>query len=120
MLSVDHANAEFYFDRDVSCIKRFFERRFHFSSDEPGPFFSDVKKTMGRDSKRLDVEVEATGFSKRMAKELEVYMRDVGVDGDAETEDALEGDRDDNEPPSADEVEIEDIGDEKLQQADVA
>ncbi|TKA79348.1 hypothetical protein B0A49_01705 [Cryomyces minteri] len=120
MLSIDHANAEFYFDRDVSCIKRFFERRFHFSSDEPGPFFSDVKKTMGKDSKRLDIEVEATGFSKKMAKELEVYMREVGVDGDTETEDAPEGDRDDNEPPSADEAEIEDIVDEQLQQADVA
>ena len=27
MVSVDHANAEYYFDRDVNCIKRFFERR---------------------------------------------------------------------------------------------
>ena len=83
MLSVDHANAVMYFDRDVNCIKRFFERRFHFTSDEPGPFYADARKLIGKSgSKRLDVEVEATGFSKKMAKELETYMREVGVDGD--------------------------------------
>ncbi|KAI9675931.1 MAG: hypothetical protein M1829_003169 [Trizodia sp. TS-e1964] len=83
MISVEHTNAEFYFDRDVNCIKRFFSRRFHFTSDEPGPFFADAKKGVGCDGcKRLDVEVEASGFSRKMAKELENYMKEVGVDGD--------------------------------------
>lgn len=83
MVSIDHINAEMYFDRDISCIKRFFERRFNFVSDEPGPFFADARKLAGsKDSKRLDVEVEASGFSKRLAKELEKYMQAVGVDGD--------------------------------------
>ena len=83
MVSIDHTNAEMYFDRDVNCIKRFFERRFNFMSDEPGPFFVDAKKLAGgAKSKRLDVEVEASGFSKKMAKELEKYMQEVGVDGD--------------------------------------
>lgn len=151
MLSIDHANAEMYFDRDVACIKRFFQRRFHFTSDEPGPFFADAKlrvstpasmpnrnrtatmaarkgadKVQGKRgrkgvvrevqtgkserekeigspeelecgpsgasdkkniySKRLDVEVEASGFSRQMAKELEKYMREVGVDGDGDGE----------------------------------
>lgn len=83
MVSIDHANAAMYFDRDVNCVKRFFERRFHFTSDEPGPVFSDAKAQLRKNgSKRLDVEVEASGFSKKMAKELETYMREVGVDGD--------------------------------------
>ncbi|RFU32868.1 hypothetical protein B7463_g3443, partial [Scytalidium lignicola] len=83
MVSVDHANAEFYFDRDVNCIKRFFERRFHFTSNEPGPFFADARKLIGKDgAERLDVSVQASGFSKKMAKELEAYMKAVGVDGD--------------------------------------
>lgn len=85
MISVDHENAEFYFDRDVNCIKRFFERRFHFSPDEKGPYFSDAKKLVGTDGVlRLDVTVAASGFSKKMAKELEAYMKEVGVDGDGE------------------------------------
>lgn len=83
MVSIDHANAEMYFDRDVNCIKRFFERRFHFTSDEPGPFFADAReRTEGNLTRRLDVEAEASGFSKKMAKELEKYMKEVGVDGD--------------------------------------
>lgn len=84
MVSVDHPNAEMYFDRDVNCIKRYFKRRFHFTSDVPGPFFSEAKKRLAKGAgKRLDVEVEASGFSKKMAKELETYMKEVGVDGDA-------------------------------------
>jgi RIO kinase 2 len=83
MVSVDHANAEYYFDRDVECVKRFFERRFHFISDEEGPHFSEARKLVGKDgAKRLDVSVEASGFSRKMAKELEAYMKEVGVDGD--------------------------------------
>ena len=83
MISIDHPNAEMYFDRDVRCIKRFFERRFHFTSDEPGPSFQDAMKRAETDiARRLDVEAEASGFSKKMAKELEKYMKEVGVDGD--------------------------------------
>ena len=83
MVSIDHTNAEMYFDRDVNCIKRFFERRFNFISDESGPRFADARKlAAGNQGKRLDVEVEASGFSKKMAKELEKYMQAVGVDGD--------------------------------------
>lgn len=80
MVSISHPNAEYYFDRDVACIKRFFDRRFGFTSDEPGPFFKDATKVV---SKRLDIEVEASGFSKKMAKELDAYMKEHGIDGDA-------------------------------------
>ncbi|KAF2755324.1 RIO1-domain-containing protein [Pseudovirgaria hyperparasitica] len=79
MISISHPDAEYYFDRDVNCIKRFFERRFHFTSDESGPFFKDATSNV---TKRLDVEAEASGFSKKMARELEKYMKEVGVDGD--------------------------------------
>lgn len=85
MISVDHTNAEMYFDRDVNCIKRFFQRRFHFTPNEPGPFFADARKLIGKEgAKRLDVAAEASGFSRKMAKELEAYMKEVGVDGDGE------------------------------------
>ena len=93
MVSLSHPNASMYFDRDVSCIKRFFSRRFGFTSDNPGPAFEDAKRAIAKSAaKRLDVDVEASGFSKKMAKELEAYMSEVGVDGD--TGDAL---RDDEE-----------------------
>ena len=108
MVSVDHPNAQYYFDRDVQCVKRFFERRFHFTSDEAGPHFTDAKSQLNRDEvQRLDVQVEASGFSKKMAKELEKYMEEHGVDGDAgasakeghaaSDEEEPEDDEDDNE-----------------------
>ncbi|KAF2180022.1 RIO1-domain-containing protein [Zopfia rhizophila CBS 207.26] len=98
MVSIDHPNAEYYFDRDVACIKRFFSRRFCFTSDDPGPFFNDSIKQV---KKRLDVEVEASGFSRKMAKELDTYMKGVGVDGDAggakrDDDESDEGEMEDN------------------------
>ncbi|KAF2268793.1 RIO1-domain-containing protein [Lojkania enalia] len=98
MVSIDHANAEYYFDRDVDCIKRFFSRRFGFTSDEPGPFLRDSIKTI---KKRLDVQVEASGFSKKMAKALDTYMKEHGVDGDAG-----EAERDQDEDSGDDHTEL--------------
>jgi RIO kinase 2 len=110
MVSVDHANAEYYFDRDVNCIKRFFERRFHFTSDKKGPHFADARKLIGKDGvTRLDVSVEASGFSRKMAKELEAYMKEVGVDGDGDPE-AARGDEDSEDE---DEEEGEEDGEER-------
>lgn len=109
MVSIDHANAEYYFDRDVACIKRFFDRRFGFTSDEPGPFFKDATKTL---VKRLDVEVEASGFSRKMAKELDAYMKEHGIDGDAgdaEREDV--DDDDDAEDEDNVEADVDDEAD---------
>ncbi|KAJ5973387.1 Serine/threonine-protein kinase rio2 [Penicillium waksmanii] len=107
MVSIDHANAEMYFDRDVNCIKRYFKRKFHFESDVPGPFFKDARKNFIKNpGKRLDVEVEASGFSRKMARELEKYMQDVGANGDAEDSEGEDEDEDeDEEEQSGSEVE---------------
>ncbi|KAK4178223.1 putative Serine/threonine-protein kinase RIO2 [Triangularia setosa] len=76
MISMEHVNAEMYFDRDINCIKIFFERRFHFKATMPGPFYKDVKKTVGKDGfERLDATLEASGITKKMAKDLEVAIR---------------------------------------------
>lgn len=102
-LSTNHANAEYYFDRDVECIKRYFGRKFKYTSDEPGPFFADAIKTIVPE-KRLDVEVEATGFSKKMAKQLEKYVEATGGDAD---ESQTAADEDDFEEEGFQEEEAE-------------
>ncbi|KAL3472104.1 Rio2, N-terminal-domain-containing protein [Aspergillus californicus] len=121
MVSIDHANAEMYFDRDVNCIKRYFQRKFHFVSDEPGPFFADAKKQLEKNAgKRLDVEVEASGFSRKMARELEKYMKEVGVDGDNgavnedgdEEDSQAEGSEDESENRSDTEEKVPTVSDE--------
>jgi RIO kinase 2 len=103
MVSIDHENADYYFDRDVACIKRFFERRFGFTSDESGPFFKDSTKKI---VKRLDIEVQASGFSKKMAKELEGYMKEHGIDGDAG--DFEPGHEDEEDGEEEEEADVED------------
>ncbi|KAH7130315.1 RIO1 family-domain-containing protein [Dendryphion nanum] len=112
MVSIDHANAEYYFDRDVACIKRYFSRRYGFTSDEPGPFFKDSIKTI---TKRLDVEVEASGFSKKMAKELDTYMKEHGVDGDAGD---LEREDEDGDGDEEDDIAFSDPENDTLDQDD--
>ncbi|KAF7869814.1 hypothetical protein EAF04_004598 [Stromatinia cepivora] len=119
MVSIDHVNAEYYFDRDVNCIKRFFDRRFHFTSNEKGPHFKDARKLIGKDGvKRLDVSVEASGFSKKMAKELEAYMKAVGVDGDGEPgAERSDDDFDDEEEASNDDDDDEEEEEEEEEDA---
>ncbi|KAI0435313.1 Rio2, N-terminal-domain-containing protein [Xylaria sp. FL1042] len=112
MVSMDHANAEMYFDRDVACVKRFFERRFHFVSTQPGPFFRDAKKTVGRDgARRLDAAVEASGFSKKALKDLEAAIREQqeargpeGERGSASDDEDEDDDEEDDEDEDEDDV----------------
>jgi RIO kinase 2 len=103
MISMEHQNAEMYFDRDVNCIKRFFERRYHFVSSRPGPHFKDAKKTMGKNgARRLDAAAEASGFTKKMLKDLEAAIREQTAstqdggspDLDSESEDGDEDEED--------------------------
>ncbi|KAK1759392.1 RIO1 family-domain-containing protein [Echria macrotheca] len=107
MVSMDHPNAEMYFDRDVACLKTFFQRRFHFVPTQPGPFYADAKKTVGRDgARRLDAALEASGFTKKMAKDLEAAIREQqqeklakgeGIDEGGELSGDEEEDEDDEE-----------------------
>jgi len=113
MVSVDHANAEYYFDRDVNCIKSFFQRRFNFTPTEPGPYFADARKLIAKHGAvRLDVSVEASGFSRKQAKELEAYMKSVGVDGDGDAgaprDDAVDEEAEDDDENDQDEASGED------------
>jgi RIO kinase 2 len=107
MVSMEHENAEMYFDRDVNCIKRFFSRKFHFTSTEPGPFFKDAKKSVGKGgAKRLDATVEASGFTKKMIKDLEAALKEQEAKG------VQEGDASDSAQSTDDEQEGEDEGEE--------
>jgi len=85
MMSVDHPNAEYYFDRDVECVKTFMKRRFGYESSE-APSFKDIVRDADVD---LDKEVAATGFCKEMNAALAQGMKD-GRDEEAEKEEERE------------------------------
>lgn len=63
MVSTSHTNAEWYFDRDVKCIRDFFAKRFNYES-ELFPTFKDIRRSYS-----LDVEVSASGFTKDMERD---------------------------------------------------
>ncbi|KAK1252887.1 hypothetical protein MKX08_004074 [Trichoderma sp. CBMAI-0020] len=108
MVSMEHANAEMYFDRDVNCIKRFFLRRFHFTPTQPGPFFKDAKKTVGKDGlKRLDASVEASGFTKKMLKDLEAAIKKKEADKEGQEGAEDEDDEDEDEDSEEEEEDSE-------------
>lgn len=111
MVSMEHVNAEMYFDRDVNCIKRFFLRRFHFTPTQPGPFFKDAKKTVGKNGlTRLDATVEASGFTKRMLKDLEAAIKKK--EADKEGQEGAEDEEDEEEDEDSEEEEEDSEADE--------
>ncbi|KAH7931056.1 RIO1-domain-containing protein [Leucogyrophana mollusca] len=75
MVSTSHENAEWYFNRDVECIRTFFRRRFKYES-ALYPRFKSIKTEEGEDF-HLDVMVAASGFAKKDQKVLEEYMEAV-------------------------------------------
>ncbi|XP_045355232.1 serine/threonine-protein kinase RIO2 isoform X1 [Leopardus geoffroyi] len=84
MVSTSHHNAEWYFDRDVKCIRDFFMKHFSYES-ELYPTFSDIRR---EDS--LDVEVSASGYTKEMQTDDEL-LHPLGPDDEnTETEDGSE------------------------------
>ncbi|XP_063051179.1 serine/threonine-protein kinase RIO2 isoform X2 [Engraulis encrasicolus] len=104
MVSTSHANAEWYFDRDVKCVRDFFIRRFNYES-ELYPTFKDIRRTSS-----LDVEISASGYTKAMQQDDEL-LHPEGPEGGATTEEAEDG------PPSEDEEEEEDDDPEKSHSA---
>ncbi|GAB0205212.1 serine/threonine-protein kinase RIO2 [Grus japonensis] len=83
MISASHANAEWYFDRDVSCIKEFFKKRFSYES-ELFPTFKDIRRECS-----LDREIAASGHIKEMQEDGEL-LYPPGSDEDDNTTEASE------------------------------
>ena len=71
MVSIDHPNADFYFNRDVQCVRVFFQRRFKFDGQE-WPKFEEIQRRHN-----LDAELEASGFTKKMRKDLNKVKENV-------------------------------------------
>ncbi|XP_040198578.1 serine/threonine-protein kinase RIO2 [Rana temporaria] len=88
MVSTSHQNGEWYFDRDVKCIRDFFLKRFNYES-ELFPTFRDIQKECS-----LDVEISASGYTKEMQEDDDLLQPEGP---DCETQDA-----DSTGPPTED------------------
>ncbi len=98
MVSVSHANAQWYFERDVQCIVTFFLRRFKFESDERARW-EDVRPG----GVRLDVLVKASGVNSAVG--MPSQQSQDGEEGEEEADDALDQEVPEEEAGKADEPE---------------
>uniref|UniRef100_A0A8C3JP46 Serine/threonine-protein kinase RIO2 n=1 Tax=Calidris pygmaea TaxID=425635 RepID=A0A8C3JP46_9CHAR len=80
MVSTSHANAEWYFDRDVNCIKEFFKKRFNYES-ELFPSFKDIRRECS-----LDREIAASGYMKEIEEDGELLYPPGSDEDDNATE----------------------------------
>ncbi|KAF8237789.1 RIO1-domain-containing protein, partial [Tricholoma matsutake] len=72
MVSTSHENAEWYFNRDVECIRTFFKRRFQYESSLFPKFRKIIAEgTSEGENFRLDVVVEASGFGRKDMRMLD-------------------------------------------------
>ncbi|KAM4879756.1 serine/threonine-protein kinase RIO2 [Sylvia borin] len=78
MMSTSHANAEWYFNRDVNCIKEFFKKRFNYES-ELFPTFKDIRRECS-----LDKEIAASGYAKEIKEDGELLYPAGSDDDDTE------------------------------------
>ncbi|KAM6965185.1 serine/threonine-protein kinase RIO2 [Aplochiton taeniatus] len=87
MVSTTHLNAEWYFDRDVKCIRDFFAKRYNYES-ELYPTFKDISRSCS-----LDVEISASGFTKDLERDAALLHPD-GPEDEEEEEEEEEDDAD--------------------------
>lgn len=90
MVSTSHQDAEWYFNRDVSCVRDFFRKRFGYESE----LFPTLKDVTREDD--LDVEVAASGFTKQMEEELRLEF-----DAEGGADETCEISEDENDEVSA-------------------
>ncbi|KAK5959316.1 protein kinase RIO2 PWA37_003271 [Arxiozyma heterogenica] len=117
-ISIDHPDAEFYFKRDVDCIRRFFKKKLKYVPvvdstmlDEDG--FGDGYKypypVFHRDIKRednVDELLQASGYSKKKSndRDLEIAVQTMRNHSDYESDDLDENsDVDNSEEENLDE-----------------
>jgi RIO kinase 2 len=101
MVSTSHVNAEYYFNRDVDCIRTFFKRRFGYEATTYPRFAVDTEREVD-----LDVQVAASGFTKQLQAELEAYQIEI-VNEERESGSDDEGTIRSNDTDRDEEVEVE-------------
>lgn len=74
MVSTSHPNAAEQFQRDVACLQAFFLKRFKFQAHQVPDFAVDIQRHAS-----LDIEVEASGFTRDQAQEFDELMREQAI-----------------------------------------
>jgi len=108
MISTSHENAQYYFDRDVECVRTWFKKRYDFDSDDR-PYLSDIIC-----ESKVDVEMKASGYTRDIKDDFENLTlnkpKDDMWDGDNEEEDSGDEESESGGESPEEEEEEEDEG----------
>jgi len=107
MVSTKHVHAEYFFDRDVTCIRDFFRRRFGYES-ELAPCFADICR-----EDAMDAEVHASGVTKQMEKDL---LAEHGINSSDDEESSEEDSEEDGDDDSPQDILSEDDNEDQIQE----
>ncbi|KAH3670628.1 hypothetical protein OGAPHI_001143 [Ogataea philodendri] len=135
-ISINHVDADFYFKRDVECIRRFFRKRFGYTpkddstmldTDGYGDGYRHAYPVFARDVHRtgdLDQQVKASGYKSEndseLAGALGSMQRDYEGDeeeSDEETEEDDESEEDEEDLAFSEEEDEEESDNERIIQA---
>merc|ERR1719199_393247 len=104
IVMMDHANADYYFMRDVNCIKAFFRKRFSIECEQ-WPTYKEVmeekKKELGENTDSDEKVTDIGGLLERRDDDLLLNAiqeeRDCDLEEESENEDDNEEDSDEDE-----------------------
>ncbi|KAJ8405587.1 hypothetical protein AAFF_G00315670 [Aldrovandia affinis] len=111
MVSTSHQNGEWYFDRDVKCIRDFFLRRFNYES-ELYPTFKDVRRECC-----LDVEISASGYTKDMQQDDQLLYPAGPEEEDSQDEDEDEEEQEEHTEAAGSQAALSEGDQEEFRQA---
>jgi len=94
MVSTSHSNAEYYFNRDVECVRAFFKRRYGFEAVNVPTLEADTCN-----KHELDKELAASGWTPSQAKDFQAVNEAMaqGDEGEAGEEEEEEEESDEEE-----------------------
>jgi RIO kinase 2 len=129
-ISIGHTEAEFYFQRDVECIRRFFKKKLGYEPKEQkgmvdtdgyGDGYKYAYPDFKRDVERiadLDVQVEASGYSKKKKGDRDLEDAVASMRGGLDDDDIVGESDEEEEEEDYDEDGYDSDEDEEDQDAD--
>ena len=104
MISIDHPDSKFFFDRDVGCVQKYFNRKYNLEFENKPTLADDIKRTA-----EIDKEIKSSVFMREAIGEDQIAQLDlieaskeVMGEGDEEEKYLEEGEEDEEEVDNQD------------------
>lgn len=113
MISINHPDAKFYFNRDVECVQTYFDRKYQMQFEEKPDLDVDVERTA-----EIDKEIKSSVFMREAIGEENLHELDLVEITNQENEAEGEDNKNEGEGEGDDEEQKEHNEDEKVDKTD--